>query len=235
MAKDKLHYYFDYYGLNNEIEDGLTLTINDAPKYEHADLKSAKYFLQKDLSELENKNDNDVVEVFYETTNGAVMSEFLIYNSNKWTELDNLEILSNKFELLTQSETYEMIKKDTVQSWEDILENFKSFQDIDKKDPSQVLKYYSSFFHWYYYPEKQLFAPSKFLGYKDSTIETYDSSGSGGETQTVLAKYFRKLDKKSEEFISLHKELSQISKNNFGKDLNDKVINGTGGIYVPKN
>ena len=115
------------------------------------------------------------------------------------------------------------------------MKNFKSFQEIDKKKPSQVLKKIKSFFHWYYLPEEELFAPSKFLGYKDATIDDYDSSGHGGKTQQVLQKYFNKLDKESEEFKRLYRELSQIHKNNFGKDLNTKVFNGTGGIYIPKN
>lgn len=235
MEKNELFYTFDYYGVNNDYEDYHKLEPFEGVNFEHKDLSVAKKFIIEDLKELDDKKDNDIVVCMFKTTEGDGMFEILIYKNNDWIECEDTEfIVKNKFELLHEGGEFKVSRKDTVDSWEDIVDNFTSFQEVDKNEPSQVRKYYSSFFHWYYYPKEGLFAPSKYLGYKGSTIEGYDSAGSGGETQIALKKYFTKLDKGSDEFKKLYRELSQISKNNFGKDLNDRILNGTGGIYIPK-
>lgn len=241
MEKNELFYTFDYYAVNNDYEDSYKLEPSDGVKIKHTDLNAAKKFIIENIEQLEGKKDevkkeNDIIQCMFKTTDGDGMVEILIYKNNEWIICEDSDFLiENKFELLHEGGEYKVSSKDTVGSWQDIVDNFRSFQDVDKNEPSQVRKYYSSFFHWYYYPKEGLFAPSKFLGYKGSTIESYDSKGSGGETQIVLKKYFTKIDKGSEEFKTLYRELSQISKNNFKKDLNDKIVNGTGGIYIPKN
>lgn len=241
MKINELFYEYDYFGVNNELRDGITLTPYESKTLLHEDLEVVKNLIKDSLNAIESKKENDIVIIFYTTTDGDTSTEMWTYILEQWQPLIENEILSNKFEMLYQSEMF-VYRRDeilynenkVVESWNDIIKNFKSFQEIDNLEPSRVLQYYRSFFHWYYWPEEGLFAPSKFLGYKNSTIGSYDSSGTGGVTQKVLAKYFNKLDRTSEEFKKLFTELSQISKNNFGKDLNDKVLNGTGGIYVPK-
>lgn len=239
MEENFLMFKFEFYGLNNEYADSHEIIDYQNSNFNHIHLKQARSFILEDLSDLENKKNNDICITSFETSRGEKMQEILFYSEGIWEKLDDDKLLkNNNFEPLFESEGYTMFspeKKETVGCWEDIVLNFKSYQDIDKKEPSQVLKYYGFFFHWYYLPEHGIFAPSKFLGYKDSTIQNYDSSGTGGETQKVLEKYFIKLDKNSEEFKRLYNELSQISKNNFKKYLNGKVLSGTGGIYVPKN
>ncbi|HTC00437.1 MAG TPA: hypothetical protein VK705_07125, partial [Ferruginibacter sp.] len=69
----------------------------------------------------------------------------------------------------------------------------RQFTYIVKQDKTRVLNRFSSFYHWYYFPKDDSFAPSKFLGYKDTTIQNYHGSGSGSETQIVLGKFFDKL------------------------------------------
>lgn len=230
---------FNFYALNNDFENSHRIDFPEKKVFQHTHLEFARNFILENLKEVKDKKEYDLCVSYFETTNGEEMQEILIFSDNSWSKLENDEfLLENKFELLFQSESYDSVtgkEKEPINSWDDIVQNFKSFQEIDKKEPSQVLKKIKSFFHWYYLPEEELFAPSKFLGYKNATIQEYDSSGHGGQTQQVLQEYFQKLDKESEEFKRLYSELSQIHKNNFGKDLNTKVLNGTGGIYIPKN
>lgn len=236
MEKNELFYTFDYYAVNNDYEDSYKLEPSDGVKIKHKDLNAAKDFIAENVKKLEDKKEDDIIQCMFKTTEGDEMLEILIYKNDQWITCEDSDFITqNKFELLHEGEDYKVSSKHTVDSWQDIVDNFSSFQDVDNNEPSQVRKYYSSFFHWYYYPKEGLFAPSKFLGYKGSTIGNYDSKGSGGETQIALEKYFTKLDKNSEEFKTLYRELSQISRNNFNKDLNDKIVNGTGGIYIPKN
>ncbi|MBY0203879.1 hypothetical protein [Paenibacillus cucumis (ex Kampfer et al. 2016)] len=47
-------------------------------------------------------------------------------------------------------------------------------------------KRFTKFYHWYYHPFLDIFAPSKFIGYYSTTHENYTGDGDGGQTQKIL-------------------------------------------------
>lgn len=117
-----------------------------------------------------------------------------------------------------------------VESTAEVIENVREFSNIVKGD-SIAYDHFSQFFHWYYFPELGLFAPSKFIGYKNTTVSNYVGKGNGGETQAVLNKWFSKLDRTSEEY-TLASDALQVFSAKIGKKISAKVFNGTGGIYL---
>ncbi len=57
-----------------------------------------------------------------------------------------------------------------VESFEELESNVKAFMHISASDDSDVLKNFSSFSYWYYFPSLDVFAPNKFIGYKGALI-----------------------------------------------------------------
>lgn len=239
MEKQDFKFYYEFYKLDN---NGNPIEIQNSVPFDHEDLEYAKEEIVYEFDDLNDINENDVAIITYSDGIGGKIIEAKIYIDKQWEDLSDSEFLTNnKFRHISTSETFSYLppvntlyKKPKVETWDDIIKNFRAFQEIDNGDNSQTFRKYSQFFHWYYWPEEELFAPSKFLGYKDTTIANYDSSGSGGETQNALSKFFTKLDKNSDEFKRLYRELQQVSKNNFKKDLSYKILDGKGGIYIPK-
>lgn len=117
-----------------------------------------------------------------------------------------------------------------VESTAEVIENAQEFSKVANGN-SIAYDRFSQFFHWYYFPELGLFAPSKFIGYKNTTVSNYAGKGNGGETQAVLSKWFSKIDETSKEYKLASNELLKFSAN-IGKKLSAKVFNGTGGIYL---
>ncbi|MEM5481570.1 hypothetical protein WNY97_17315 [Pseudoalteromonas fuliginea] len=117
-----------------------------------------------------------------------------------------------------------------VESTAEVIENAREFSYIVKGN-SIAYDRFSQFFHWYYFPELSLFAPSKFIGYRNTTVSNYVGKGNGGETQAVLNKWFSKLEETSEEYKLASDELQKFA-TKIGKKLSAKVFNGTGGIYL---
>lgn len=233
MEEKELVFGYDYYAYNPRLEDAEGIYLQEYQLFSHPDLEGAKNYIRDCLEIVKNKKENDICVTFFAEDEEKYFYHILIFKDNQWIESDDIENLKlGKYELLLQSEDFIMSNQLIVTSWEEIADNFRAFQKIDEFTDSKIMKYYSSFYHWYYTPEEGLFAPSKFLGYRNSNIADYDSSGSGGETQKALAKFFTKLEKTSPEFNVLYNELLQISHNS-GKKLNDQVLNGKGGIYVP--
>ena len=120
-----------------------------------------------------------------------------------------------------------------IENWEDIIENFQNFNSSIETSNSVARDQLSKFFHWYYLPSLDIFAPSKFLGYKGMTLFTYKSEGDGRETQPALKKYFIKLDPNSQKYNSLLTKLEDFLKP-MGKEVSKKTTSGSGGIYIPK-
>lgn len=117
-----------------------------------------------------------------------------------------------------------------VESTAEVIENAREFSNVAKGN-SIAYDRFSQFFHWYYFPELGLFAPSKFIGYKNTTVSNYAGNGNGGETQATLNKWFSKLDEKSPEYKLASDELQKFAAS-VGKKLSAKVFNGAGGIYL---
>ena len=121
-----------------------------------------------------------------------------------------------------------------IESWEDIIENFQNFNSSIETSNSIALNRLNRFFHWYYLASLDIFAPSKFLGYKKMDLFTYEGKGTGTDTQRALEKYFIKLDHDSQEYNYLLTKLEVFLKS-MEKKVSKKTISGSGGIYIPKN
>ena len=121
-----------------------------------------------------------------------------------------------------------------IESWEEIIENFQNFNSSIEMSNSVAHDRLNKFYHWYYLPSLDIFAPSKFLGYKGMTLFTYKGKGTGTRTKQALKKYFIKLDHNSQEYNLLLTKLKAFLKS-MGKEVSKKTISGSGGIYIPKN
>ena len=118
-----------------------------------------------------------------------------------------------------------------VRSLEDITTNACRFAAINETSSSPAKKALGRFFHWYYFSDLSAFAPSKFIGYRDTTLENYIGAGTGTDTTFVLDRYFAKIARPSQEFDALAERL-QAWLLQRGATLSQKTLNGTGGIYI---
>ena len=120
-----------------------------------------------------------------------------------------------------------------IQSLAAARANAVRFQNVADKPESIAFKQLGRYFHWYYFPDNEVFAPSKFIGYKDTTVASYMSQGTGTETTRVLGKFFKKLERPSQDFDNLIEDLSAWL-HTLSFNVSAKTLSGTGGIYVPK-
>ncbi|MBM7421061.1 MULTISPECIES: hypothetical protein [Chryseobacterium] len=230
---ENINFYFDVYKID---ESGESLEIQNSVQFESRYLKNAKKEIDLILNETGEWMEDDFMLISFKNNNSEIIYEGKLFKNGKWDDLtDNNFLYINKFKLAYRSDefTFEDNRLETIENWDEIVDNFIEFEKLKSTSQSKVLKTYSQFYHWYYWPENEMFAPSKFLGYKNRTIESYDSSGTGGVTQIALSKFFNKIPKDSKEFNSLYNKLKQISKNNFGKDISSQIFEGKGGIYIP--
>src|SRR5688572_18867091 len=93
-----------------------------------------------------------------------------------------------------------------IRDWNDVLKNLREFKKIVNGSKCYTLDNFSMFYHWYYFPNQELFAPGKFLGYRKTTISSYTGKGWGGVTQEALQEYFNKVPRNSSEFNDLYSE-----------------------------
>ena len=125
---------------------------------------------------------------------------------------------------------------DLIDTFEELEENAIEFAKLNGNVNSKTLKTLSQFNHWYYFPSFEIFAPSKFIGHKNTSIETYSADNrNGDQTQKRIKKLdlFYQIEHKSQEFDDNLKKLSfQLSQ--FNKNVSDKTIDGSGGIYILK-
>jgi len=134
------------------------------------------------------------------------------------------------------------MKKSTVEpalvdSLGEVIENARRFQKIflPKYLNCKALERFSRFSHWYYLPDLEIFAPSKFIGYKNTSIKKYDGTGNGGETEIRLTKWFVKVPKKSQDFTILSTELERFAAK-LDKKISEKTykLEGKGAIHILK-
>ena len=123
-----------------------------------------------------------------------------------------------------------MGKADLVQSWQDVVDNFSRF-DLKKKD-SRAFKRFTFYSNWYFLPEKDVFAPGKFLVCKNMTVEAYDGR-TGGNQIGFLKMYFDRLKPGSERYRTVRGKLEAWAAS-LGQPLSSRIMKGTGGIYCPK-
>jgi 5-methylcytosine-specific restriction enzyme A len=120
-----------------------------------------------------------------------------------------------------------------IQSFAQAKANALRFQQVARRPGSTAFLHLGRYFHWYYFPEYQIFAPSKFIGYANSSVGTYASQGTGTDTTRVLSRFFTKLDRPSQVFDNLLEDLASWL-HSFGANVSAKTLSGTGGIYVPE-
>ena len=99
----------------------------------------------------------------------------------------------------------------TVEDKSQVIENAKSFNKLTTTSDSYVYKVFNNFTHWYYFKESGIFAPSKFIGYENTTIENYrrGEGRDGRETENVLKNWFHPLEQGATNFDVLSKKLHQ--------------------------
>jgi hypothetical protein len=80
-----------------------------------------------------------------------------------------------------------------VKTYGEALKNAGTFLEGTKAS-QPMRERLSSFSHWYYFPELDAFAPSKFIGYRDMDLSTYmrfyNQGMHGGKTEQALSKLF---------------------------------------------
>jgi 5-methylcytosine-specific restriction protein A len=118
-----------------------------------------------------------------------------------------------------------------VTSYKQALKAAKCFQKVGAERDSDAYRSLNKYFHWYYFEELRGFAPSKFVGYEGTTLETYKSEGTGTETTRALGKFFVQVPRRSQQFEALEGQLAGWL-NQQGASLSRKTYEGTGGIYV---
>ncbi len=118
-----------------------------------------------------------------------------------------------------------------VDSWEEIKGNIRNFH-ISENDTiaSEEL---GSFAYWYYLPEEKSFAPSKFLGFKNMTMEKYDGSGDATEAVATLDQFFNRLEFGSDAFYRIYFVLEKWFRKS-GKKISRNILEGNGGLFIPK-
>ncbi|NIG54561.1 HNH endonuclease [Chitinophaga sp. Cy-1792] len=125
---------------------------------------------------------------------------------------------------------------DLVRSVLDIVENVNHFkndiQSVRNKKSLFYFRVYKYFGDWYYFPNEEIFIPSKFLGYKNNRITNYAGSGHGGITKKILFNYFEEVPKGTSRFNELLEQLITFSEK-LGCHVGQKV-SGKGGIYLEK-
>lgn len=119
-----------------------------------------------------------------------------------------------------------------VKSWEGIRRNAHSFNGILKNRDNKVFEVFSRFYHWYYFPDDDIFAPSKFIGYEDTKLDKYACEGTGGDTQIALSEYFTEVPRGTPDHDRLRAKLSQFAAR-VGKGISRATFEGKGAIYVP--
>lgn len=119
-----------------------------------------------------------------------------------------------------------------VQSLSEARENALRFQHVAKKPDSNAFKQLGRYSHWFYFPDHKAFAPSKFIGYRGTTVANYESRGTGTDTTRILKRFFTKLDRPSQAFDNLLEDLGEWL-HALSSDVSAKTLSGTGGIYLP--
>ena len=104
-----------------------------------------------------------------------------------------------------------------------LVENACNFNELTVSSDSFAYKVFNSFKHWYYFEESDIFAPSKFIGYKNTTVENYrrGEGRDGRETEKKLQEWFKPLEQDSPRFNELSTKLHQYVNN-----LNRQVKKG---------
>jgi hypothetical protein len=123
---------------------------------------------------------------------------------------------------------------EVIESFEEALENARAFQLIGEHADSRAYINLDHFYHWYYFPTEQIFAPAKFIAYRSSSVEAYTSHGRHlDEARSVLDQWFSKITEEDPSLVRLVEDLERFLER-FGAHLHEHSRSVTGGLYAPR-
>ena len=113
---------------------------------------------------------------------------------------------------------------------DEVFENIIQFNK-DLEQETEIISQLSQFIHWYYVPELDSFAPSKYIGYRNMNTKKYNRgfNKTGVDTEKVLKQWFIKLDNSSEKGIMFMNKLADLL------ELYNKKTRSNAVIHVLKN
>lgn len=121
----------------------------------------------------------------------------------------------------------------------EVLRNFREFQKALNDSGSYTWKERKRFYHWYYLPKLEIFAPAKFIGYASTTKGNYSTDSAihifkhGDDAKKFLSPFFFEVEKGSSQFKNLYVELEKYCAQ-YSFRPNARLTSGTGAIYLPK-
>ena len=133
-----------------------------------------------------------------------------VKDSNKQDYFDIIKVI--------QEEENDMSQKELTKDVDEIKENMKRFEKAFKNGRSEITDKLSQFKRWYYNEELDVFAPSKFIGYKNMRPETYDNiykNIDGRETERILKDFSNEVEDENKEeklLTELDARLSEYDK-----------------------
>lgn len=66
-----------------------------------------------------------------------------------------------------------------INNYKDALKNVKQYQK-DIRGDERLMKKLSDVLHWYYFEDEKIFAPIKFIGYKNIHVDLYGEDALNG-------------------------------------------------------
>lgn len=123
---------------------------------------------------------------------------------------------------------------DLIDSFEAALENARSFQEIGQHTDSRAYVNLDHFYHWYFFPTEHIFAPAKFIAYRNSSLDDYTSHDRHlDEARGVLDQWFSKIEATDPTLPKIVADLEAFLEDH-GAHLHEHSRSITGGIYAPK-
>ena len=120
--------------------------------------------------------------------------------------------------IIENSKRGEFMETVTLQS--EVSENAKSFNEGLERSENlrNLLSYYRA---WYYIPELDMVAPSKYIGYKHITPERFitEQGLDGRETEPIMSKWFDRLHVEATEGRYVSSKVAELTAR-YGKSMN---------------
>ncbi len=112
-----------------------------------------------------------------------------------------------------------------VKNLEQIKENARRFSTIKDKPETALFKGLAGHYNWYYFRDLGVFAPNKFIGMVNATVDGYAGKFHGGDTKDQLQQWFKAIDpeKASNAFDRWRAALESYMQK-LGKPLNKKHV-----------
>lgn len=123
-----------------------------------------------------------------------------------------------------------------VTDLEQVKENARRFSTIKDTPETTLFKDLTRVSNWYYFRDLGVFAPNKFIGVVNATVEGYaGNSFHGTSTKNELQQWFKEIDpeKASSTFARWRAALERYMQG-LGKPLNKSMYSGDGCIHILK-